>query len=155
MLEHNVNELENFINEYNKRPSFHSKNKKEKLLSKFIGTNNQNYKNKKYIMKEEEIYNIWGNFINENQELFLSNEELWKNKLEEVKEYIIKSKSSIRELTKNACIREGKFGPYIYYKTDKMNKPKFISLKGFKEDYEKCTLDQLKEWVKTKHKISI
>ena len=75
--------------------------------------------------------------------------------LEEVKEYIIKSKSSIRELTKNACIREGKFGPYIYYKTDKMNKPKFISLKGFKEDYEKCTLDQLKEWVKTKHKISI
>lgn len=76
-------------------------------------------------------------------------------KLEEVQEYLIKSKSNIRELTKNASIRIGKFGPYVYYKTEKMTKPKFISLKKFQFDYEKCDLIVLKEWLKTKHKISI
>ena len=48
------------------------------------------------------------------------------------------NKSILREITKDMTIRTGKYGAYIYYKTDGMKKPSFKSLKGFKEDSEKC-----------------
>ena len=42
-----------------------------------------------------------------------------------------KSGSSIlKELNNNITIRKGKYGPYVFYKTDKMKKPKFINMKG-------------------------
>ena len=48
------------------------------------------------------------------------------------------NKSVLREISKDMSIRTGKYGPYIYYKADTMKKPAFKSLKGFKEDYDKC-----------------
>ena len=48
------------------------------------------------------------------------------------------NKTIIREITKDMTIRNGKYGAYIYYKAENMKKPSFKSLKGFKEDYEKC-----------------
>ena len=31
-------------------------------------------------------------------------------------------------------IRKGRYGPYVYYKTNSMNRPKFISMKGVAEE---------------------
>ena len=44
----------------------------------------------------------------------------------------------IRTINDDISIRNGKYGDYIFYKTINMKKPKFISLKGFNEDYKKC-----------------
>jgi hypothetical protein len=34
----------------------------------------------------------------------------------------------IRELTPELSIRKGKYGAYVYYKTDKMKKPEFFNI---------------------------
>jgi hypothetical protein len=59
----------------------------------------------------------------------------------------------IRELTPELSIRNGKFGAYIFYKTSSMKKPKFFQLKGFKESYRFCQKDVLMEWIRTTHQI--
>ena len=64
--------------------------------------------------------------------------------LDDVIKIIENNKSSneniLREISKEISIRKGKglYGDYIYYKTSKMIKPKFIKLNKFKEDYLTC-----------------
>ena len=59
-----------------------------------------------------------------------------------------KQQNIIRTIDENSSIRNGKFGPYIFYKTSSMNKPKFIKLKGFKENYETCDNKLIIDWLK-------
>lgn len=58
--------------------------------------------------------------------------------LEDVVEYIKKKGSSssniIKKLNDDISIRKGKYGPYVFYKTSNMNRPKFISMKGVAEE---------------------
>ena len=53
----------------------------------------------------------------------------------------------IREIDKNMSIRRGKYGDYIYYKTDGMKRPEFLKLNGFPDNYNKCSLQLLKTWI--------
>jgi DNA topoisomerase-1 len=56
----------------------------------------------------------------------------------------------IRMIDEHTSIRNGRFGPYIFYKTVKMSKPEFIPLKGFAQlhgNYATCDISLLKEWV--------
>ena len=55
--------------------------------------------------------------------------------------------SIVREINNEISIRNGKYGHYIYYKTKKMTKPKFIKLAGFKGDYNTCPKEQIEEYV--------
>ena len=41
-------------------------------------------------------------------------------------------------------MRKGKYGPYVFYKTNKMKKPKFIPMKGIKVE------EVTEQWVKDK-----
>ena len=41
---------------------------------------------------------------------------------------VLQNKSIIKEVDDELSIRKGKFGPYVFYKTDKMKKPKFVGL---------------------------
>jgi DNA topoisomerase-1 len=54
----------------------------------------------------------------------------------------------VRIVNDDVSIRKGKYGDYIFYKTSQMKKPKFISLKTFKLDYNKCPLNDIASWVK-------
>ena len=58
-----LDELKHYINVNNKKPSHIDKSLKK--LYNFINTQKLNYKNKEYIMKNEEIYNKWTEFIND------------------------------------------------------------------------------------------
>jgi DNA topoisomerase I len=53
--------------------------------------------------------------------------------IEDVKKILLsKSESSskvLKNINETASIRQGKWGPYVYYKTDKMTKPRFIPIK--------------------------
>jgi DNA topoisomerase-1 len=57
----------------------------------------------------------------------------------------------LRVLTPTLSIRNGKFGPYIFYKTEKMKKPKFYDLKGFEQGFGNCDAEELIEWIKRTH----
>lgn len=56
--------------------------------------------------------------------------------------------SVLRVLTPSLSVRNGKFGPYIFYKTEKMKKPKFFDLKGFDQGFGS---DDLLEWINKTH----
>jgi len=53
----------------------------------------------------------------------------------------------IRVINSDISIRSGKFGHYIFYKTEKMTKPKFIKLKAFKGDYNTCPEEEIEKYV--------
>ena len=55
--------------------------------------------------------------------------------------------SIIRSINKEISIRNGKYGHYIYYKTTKMTKPKFIKLNGFKGNYNTCAKEEIEKYV--------
>ena len=56
------------------------------------------------------------------------------------------NKSILREISSDMSVRTGKYGAYIYYKTEGMTKPSFKSLKGFKDDYEKCSKKKILDY---------
>ena len=73
--------------------------------------------------------------------------------LDDVREYLVSP--IIREITEDASIRVGKYGDYIYYKTSKMKKPRFLHLKKFVGDYKTIEKRELIEWINTTHKIEL
>jgi superfamily II DNA or RNA helicase/antitoxin component HigA of HigAB toxin-antitoxin module len=85
-----LEELKKYIDDNGMRPSKHSKDKNIKSIAQWLGQNKHNYNKKIKNMKDEKIYDLFTNFINEDKYkvYFLSNEEEWINNLEEVKKYI-------------------------------------------------------------------
>jgi len=75
------------------------------------------------------------------------------------------SNSLLRHISNMLSIRKGKYGDYIFYKSEKMKKPQFLKLEGFntksdtnsdtKSDtnYLTCSLDTLKLWIKEKYGV--
>jgi DNA topoisomerase-1 len=59
----------------------------------------------------------------------------------------------IRQVSNNISIRSGKYGDYIFYKTQKMTKPMFLKIGGFKGDYKKCHIDLIQDWVKDEYGV--
>jgi hypothetical protein len=83
----NLEILKNFMNQYNKRPT-EEDNKDIKI---WLGIQIHNFKYKKQIMKNEEIYNLWNEFINDNRykKYFdFDNIRDWKNLFESLKTFI-------------------------------------------------------------------
>ncbi len=60
---------------------------------------------------------------------------------------VVLNSSIIRIITDEISIRSGKFGDYIYYKTNRMSKPSFIKLSGFKGNYNTCPPDEIERFV--------
>jgi DNA topoisomerase-1 len=55
----------------------------------------------------------------------------------------------LRTIDENTTIRYGRYGPYIFHKTQKMTKPAFVALKGFPEahgNYMTCDVAKIHEW---------
>jgi DNA topoisomerase-1 len=55
----------------------------------------------------------------------------------------------LRLIDDSASIRQSKHGHYIYYKNDRMKKPRFLKLAGFKGDYLNGDISLLQEWFRT------
>lgn len=94
------------------------------------------------------LYAIWG-ATNINIKLDVKDYETIE--LKDVVEFLIKP--ILLEISKDASIRNGKHGPYVYYKTDKMKKPKFLSLD--KDIRPNCSVTDAKTWLKDKHDIIV
>lgn len=79
----------------------------------------------------------------------LGNRPMENIQLEEVIPLLEEGSNMVREISSDISIRKSKKGDYVFYKTSKMKKPKFISLKGFEEDYKTCDVDVLKSWIQS------
>ena len=79
-------EIKLFIDTNNSRPTQNM----NKELYGWLSTQITNSKERKYIMKIDEIYSLWTEFVNNARykKYFLSNEEDWKIKLAEIKQFI-------------------------------------------------------------------
>ena len=63
------------------------------------------------------------------------------------------NKAVIRIIDENTSIRKGKFGAYVYYKTEHMKSPQFFNMSKFKKGYDVCDLQDIKDWLKNTHNI--
>jgi DNA topoisomerase-1 len=63
------------------------------------------------------------------------------------------NKNILRIIDTDMSIRKGKFGAYIYYRTDKMSTAQFYNLNKFRKGYLSCELQILKDWIKETHGI--
>ena len=87
---HNLELVKNYIDEKNERPSSVAKDKDTKILGKWLSHQITNYGKKQKNMKNENIYVAWTEFISDikYKKFFMSDEELWNEKLNLVKIYI-------------------------------------------------------------------
>ena len=85
----NLQNVKNFIDKYNKRPSQLDKNKENRYLGHWLVTQSTNYDNKEDIMKNDNIRKIWEDFKKSNYKEYMMNfEELWYFNLDKVKQFI-------------------------------------------------------------------
>ena len=105
------------------------------------------YKEKPVIVKSGR-YGMYINYNGKNMSIKHIKKSLDEITLSDVKDIldgkVVKSSSIIRQINDEISIRNGKYGHYVYYKTNKMKKPKFIKIRGIKEN--EITV----EWVKSK-----
>jgi len=99
----NLSELKVFIKDNNKLPINLSKNIDEVTLYNWISSQKQNYKKKREIMNNEEIYNTWTEFINNPLYInyFKTNRERWYENFELLKSYILINNKKPSDSSKN------------------------------------------------------
>ena len=114
------------------------------------------YKKQKMYLKKGQygLYVEWGD--NKKSLSYLQKEEC-EITLEDVITYITNPSSILREISGDMSIRNGKYGPYIFYKSKQMKRPQFLKLRGFKledgEDYETCDIERLTTWIEETYSV--
>jgi len=118
-------------------------------VGKYLGM----YENEKIFLKKGKygLYVTWGD---KNKSLTYMKKEEHNITYEDVIQFIEKPTNIIRYLTDNVSIRNGKFGNYIFYKTDSMKKPKFLTLQGYKDNIQTAVEEDLITWIENKHEIT-
>ena len=84
-----LDELEAYIQTYNKLPSSSNKNEDIKNLGLWMLRQCKNYANKEDIMKQDTFRKIWEEFTKKYESLFVSPEDKWFNNLRRLEDYII------------------------------------------------------------------
>jgi cell shape-determining protein MreC len=150
-----------YIETNNKLPSSEDKDKDIKQLGIWILHQKKNYSNKEYIMKEENIRNIWEDFISTYSHLFISNEEIWNNTLEKVKSYIETNDKLPSKQDKDKDIKQ--LGIWIlhqkatYSKKERIMKKENIRIKweDFISTYSHLFMSNEEIWNDTLEKVKL
>lgn len=59
----------------------------------------------------------------------------------------------LRTLNETMSVRKGKYGPYVFYKTNTMKKPTFLNIKKFSEGFLKCDANVLIDWLTEEYNL--
>ena len=112
------------------------------------------YQDEKIFLKRGKfgLYVTWGD--NKKSLTYMKKEE-HNITCEDVIKFIEQPTNIVRNLHETLSIRNGKYGNYIYYKTQTMKKPKFLSLQGFKDKIEEAVEEDLLTWIENKYEITI
>ena len=66
----------------------------------------------------------------------------------------LRTTTGILRIIDNAySIRSGKYGAYVFYKPNNIDKPQFFSLKKFKKGYLTCPGEEIIQWVSTMYNL--
>lgn len=105
--------VKKYIDDNNKKPSICTNDINIKKIGYWLVQQIQKYKNQTDIMKDDSIRIIWESFINDHKykRYFISNEEIWNNKFNELKIFINNN-------NKRPCIKDN---IYSWYKTQNYN----------------------------------
>lgn len=116
----------------------------------FSGKNLGNFKNLSVILKKGK-YGLYINWNNKNYSIKHIKKTEKNIKLEDVLDVLLGEKvissNIIKEVTDEISVRKGKYGPYLFYKTKTMKKPKFINLKG--KEWRDASQKVFESWVKS------
>tara|TARA_Y100000816_G_scaffold30830_1_gene19741 strand:+ start:71986 stop:74307 length:2322 start_codon:yes stop_codon:yes gene_type:complete len=83
----------------------------------------------------------------------LGNRPIENIRLEDVIAIMKATSDGTRKISDSLFIRTSAKGPYIFFKTFKMKKPKFFSLKDCPHDFMNCDLEELKQWITDVHGV--
>ena len=115
-----------------------------------VGSNNINlgeYEGEDVILKKGK-YGMYITYKGKNSSISHIKKEMERVDLKDVLDVLKGKKTSnpniLKVITDEISVRKGKYGPYVFYKTKKMSRPKFIPMKG-------VSLDEVnEEWVSDK-----
>ena len=97
----------------------------------------------------------WGSNVKNLRSICPKNKSLENISFAQICAYLnaVNTSSILRQLGPDANIQNGKYGPYIYYKTEEMQKPHFFPLKTFRAGYMTCDISIIADWLKTHHNV--
>jgi superfamily II DNA or RNA helicase len=95
--------LKTFIDKNKRTPS--QKKNEEKKLSKWLSHQQTNYKDKKNSMKDEALYNLYTQFLEDYKEYFISTHEKWFYHFDKLKMFIMNNKKKPSAKSKNVDIQ--------------------------------------------------
>lgn len=124
-----LNKVIKYIIDNNKRPTTKDKNENIRFLGNWISTQLKNYKNKNKIMKNNDIYIKWVEFVTKHKQYFMTDEELWFDTIKNIKNYIIKYEKTPSTSDKNIDIK--KMGVWLVHQKQNYSKKK-KSMKNIK-----------------------
>ena len=96
-------------------------------------------------------YGIYVSWKKNNIQIKGQDLDIYKTTLEDILPYL--EEKIMKRLNEELMVRKSQYGYYIYYKTKKMKKPKFLNLNKFTEDPMECDKSILIEWIKKTYKI--
>jgi superfamily II DNA or RNA helicase len=157
-----LNKFENlkmYIQKHNKLPSDSDNNNQDKILSRWLGTQNKNFKNNKGFMKIHCLKQKWINFKEEFKNIFMSQDEIWKNHIETVEKYIAKHNKLPLSTDKNKEIQ--KLATWISNQKDNYKFQQNIMLNedikqlwiNFVEKHKRLFITREEQWIENLHKI--
>jgi superfamily II DNA or RNA helicase len=80
--------VEEYIREYGRLPTSRNTDKYISSLASWVSTQRQKYKKNIQIMTDKKIRTLWETFISKYNNLFMDNDEYWKDKLNQLEQYI-------------------------------------------------------------------
>jgi cell shape-determining protein MreC len=119
-----LEKVKSYTETNDKLPSSTDKNKEIEKLGNWIFAQKINYSKQEKIMKEENIRNIWENFINTYSHLFMSNDEKWNDTLEKVRLHIETNNKLPSQHNKNKDIKQ--LGIWISNQKKNYSKKEYI-----------------------------
>ena len=124
--------------------------------AKPVGLNLGNYKEIPVILKKGK-YGMYVSYNSKNYSVKHLKKAVHRIKLSDVVGVLSGKQSAnpniLRILREDLSVRRGKWGSYLFYKTDKMKKPSFLKLKGCDLDVLGCEKEDLLSWVETEYHI--
>jgi superfamily II DNA or RNA helicase len=131
----NLKLSENYIIKNNKRPSHDDSDREIKKLGKFLSHCVENYKDKKQIMKNENIRHIWKKFLDTYNIYFELTNNTWKNNSKLVINYIEKENKAPSSTNKNIEIK--RLGTWLsHQKQNYKNKKGIMCQQDIKQEWE-------------------
>jgi superfamily II DNA or RNA helicase len=157
--------VKKYIDENDKIPSTEDKNIEIKSYGRWISCQKKNYKKNQFVMKNNKIKKLWEDFINNSKykKYFISDIDLWKLTLNNIKKYIDDNNKRPSGVDKNIKIK--KYGLWLYrQKNNYLQNIKKMSNENIKKlweefinnpKYKQYFISNEEEWKKILNDVKI